>query len=547
MMFQKTKKALACLLCFAAVAGSTVGCASSGGGTSGTSAGSASAGGDSSGKLSSTERQVNVVLEENENQPIADYAPAQQQIFKETNIKLHFEVVSKSNYADKKKVLLATNNLPDIIRVSSSDINDYGSTGIFLPLNDYFNSMPEFTKLWKSTPDYQKTMLEGKLYGFPFICREETAFGAGPVIRTDLLEKNNLKTPKTFDELLDVLTKLKKIYPDSSPWSVRKGTDKLLSIVAYMLGSGFDGYSNFTGIYYDKDKGKYIYGPATEEFKQVLSYLNKAYKAGVLDKDYATTTQEQWTEKLTSGKSFFFIDNSGFSLNYTKDLQKTVPTGKFQLISIPTNTYGQARAVSYATNFTGSYFAVSAKAKDPETIMKFMNWTYTKHGSNICNYGVPGVSFEEDASENPSFKKDYVSKFKDGKPTPYYAIYKDMGITKLNFAPWGCNTKTQLEIMKDLGQWSKDEDAYWTTVEEDKAYQDPVINPPLTKSEASRVKELNTSLNTVLEQEYNKYIMGMKDISTYDEVIAKAKSMGATELEKIYNDANQRSLSTKVN
>ena len=66
------------------------------------------------------------------------------------------------------------------------------------------------------------------------------------------------------------------------------------------------------------------------------------------------------------------------------------------------------------------------------------------------------------------------------------------------------------------------------------------MDPPLTSEEADRVKDILASMNTMLEQEYDKFIMGVKDISEYDAVIESAKDMGAAELEEIYNDALAR-------
>jgi len=493
----------------------------------------------SSGKISEKERVLKVMFPEHPNQPVKDFAPAQQEIFKKTNIKLQFEVVPSSNYDDKKKILLATNNLPDIIRISKSDVNDYGTSGIFLPLMDYVrNDMVYFKEKWESIPDLIKVTLDGKLYGFPVIARNEAKNGYGPVIRVDLLKKHNLETPDTFDELLDVLAKLKEIYPDSIPWSMRSGTVKNIQKIAYMLGSGYGD----DGIYYDYDVdgGRYVFGPATKEFKNVLSYLNKAYKMGVLDPDYAVSTKQQWEENLTSGKSFFFLDNSGFGLNYTNNLRKTDPEATFQIIPIPANQDGVRRAVFYATVFTGEMYAINAKIKDPDTVIKFIDWMYSEEGSNITNFGVEGETFYIDENGEPQFIADYVNKFKDAQPSPYYAVYSDLGITKLNFSLWACNTMTQFQIEKLTGTWSDLYDEYWTIVGNDKAYVEPVMDPPLTAEEAERVKDILASLNTMLEQEYDKFIIGVKDISEYDAVIDKAIEMGALELEQIYNDALAR-------
>lgn len=490
-------------------------------------------------KISEKERVIKVMFGEHPNQPVKEFAPAQQEIFKKTNIKLDFEIVPSSNYEDKKKILLATNNLPDILKINKNDVNDYGKMGIFLPLMDYVNNdMVYFKEKWDSIPDLIKVTLDGELYGFPVIARNEAKNGFGPVIRVDLLEKHNIEAPETFDELIDVLAQLKEIYPDSSPWSMRSGTVKNIQKVAYMLGSG---YGN-NGIYYDYDVdgGRYVFGPATPEFKNVLSYLNKAYEAGVLDRDYAVATKQQWEEKLTSGKSFFFLDNSGFGLNYTNNLRKTDPDAKFQVLPILANQDGARRAIFYATTFTGEMYGVSAKVKDPDTVIKFIDWMYSEEGSNISNFGVEGETFELDANGEPQFIESYVKDFVDAQPAPYYAIYSDLGITKLNFSLWACNTMTQFQIEKLTGTWSDLYDEYWGIVGSDDAYVEPVMDPPLTSEEADRVKDILASMNTMLEQEYDKFIMGVKDISEYDAVIESAKDMGAAELEEIYNDALAR-------
>ncbi|MEI7027081.1 extracellular solute-binding protein [Paenibacillus sp. y28] len=502
---------------------------------------SAPAAGSASGKISEKERTVKVVLSESANQPIKNNTPIQQEILKQTGIKLEYEAVPGSNYNDKKKTLMATNNLPDIIQIEKQDINDFGSTGVFLPLMEYMNKglMPNFKKIWDANPDLVKMTVDGELYAFPAIARNEAKNGFGPVIREDLLKKHNLAAPKTFDELLTVLARLKELYPQSTPWSIRKGTGQLIGTGAYMLGSG---YSSGNGIYFDKDVdgGRYVFGPGTPAFKNVLAYFHKAYKMGVLDPDYAVSTSQQWTEKLTSGKSFFFLDNSGFGLNYTRDLRKTQPDAKFQILPIPQYANGKARAQFYATTFTGKAFALSAKAKDPETLVKLVDWMYSEPASNLMNFGVEGVNYTLDDKGQPKYKEDYIAQFKNAQPTPYYAVYSDLGCCQLNFTPYYSNTMSQFQIEKLTGNWDALNEEYWSIVANDKAYVEPVMDPPLSKQEATRVKELTVTLNTMLDQEYDKFIMGVKPIEAYDEVMKKAQQMGAGELEKIYNDALAR-------
>lgn len=500
------------------------------------------AGFSADGKLVKKPTTVRVLLSDAATQPLKNYAPAQQEIFEKTGVKLDYEIVPFSTYDDKKNILLATNNWPDIAYIKVEDVATYAPTGIFEPLLQYVTpeKMPNFYKFWKQYPEMKKYLLDGELYVFPVIQREESANGFGPVIRTDLLEKNNLPTPKTFDQLLDVLAALKKIYPDSIPWTGRKGTNQILKTTAYMLGSGYEQ----VGIYFDHDKKRYVFGPATQEFKTFLAFLAKAYKMGVLDPDFATTTSEQMESKLSSGKSFFYLDNSGFGQNYTKALRKLPgnENATLQIIPIPENSYGQRRAVSYAKELPGRFYAVNAGSKNIETVVKIVDWLYSKEGSDISNYGKEGYSFEYNAKGDPEFKVSYLEQFRDATPSSYYAVYSDLGVTKLNFCMWACNTKTWFEIEKALGNWDKVSDDYWKIVSNDKAYVSPVINPSFSVEESEKTADILLELNTMLAQEYNKYIMGIEPISNWDKVIERCKKIGSDNLEKIYNDANARAL-----
>jgi putative aldouronate transport system substrate-binding protein len=489
---------------------------------------------------SSYERSVKVTFAESAYQKVRPVTPISEEIRKRTHIRLLYEAVPASNYNEKKKTLLATRNMPDIIQIDKQDINDFASTGVLLPLSSYMSRglTPNLSALWKQYPELKSLTVDDELYGFPALARNEAKNGFGPVIRVDLLEKHGLRVPATFDELLTTLSALKQLYPGSVPWTIRKGTSHLLATSAYMLGSG---YNIDNGMYYEQDQngGRYVYGPATPQFKRVLAYLRRAYELGVLDPDYAVSTQQQWTEKLVGGQSFFFLDNSGFGLNFTRSLRRTNPEGSFQLIPVPQYAAGKARAFYYPT-IPGKVFAVSSKTKDADTVVKLLDWMYSEEAFHLMNFGLEGVHYTKNEKGEPVYTESYVTSFKDASPTPYYALYSDLGCCQLGFTPLYSNTMSQFQIEKLTGNWDELNETYWQLVSKDPAYRELMLDPPLTKQEAQRVKELNRRLNDMLEQEFDKFIMGVKPIDEYDGVIAQAVELGAAELEQIYNLALKR-------
>lgn len=487
---------------------------------------------------------ISFMTSEGSSQTIPMDSVSRQELLEKTNVKLDIQTAPAAGYKDKMNISLGTNNFTDIIYLEGgiTTVAQYASEGVLEPLLQYVNeeTMPNFYKFWSENPEMQKYLVEGELYCFPTLGRGETANGFGAVIRTDLLEKNNIPTPTTFEELLTALTKLKEIYPDSTPWIGRKGTLQLLATTSYMLGSGFGSRNN--PMYWDADEGKYIFGPADENFKAVLDYLNRAYEAGVLDPEFATQTQENMEAKLQSGQSFFYLDNSGFGQNYTKILQQVEgqEDGMLQLLPTLENSFGKRRAVSYAEFFVGRFYGINAGCKNMDELIKFIDFLYSEEGSNITNYGKEGYSYELDANGEPQFIQSYLEQFRDAKPSAYYAVYSDLGVGKLDLSLWACNTETQFKIQKALGDFSPDVEEYWDIVQNDDAYVEPHIEPAFTTDEAEQIADILTDVTTYLETQYNDYIMGVKDISEWDSVIAELEAKDVRKLEEIYNGAEAR-------
>ena len=487
---------------------------------------------------------ISFMTSEGASQTISMDSVSRQELLEKTNVKLDIQTAPAASYKDKMNISLGTNNFTDIIYLEGgiTTVAQYATEGVLEPLLQYVNeeTMPNFYKFWSENPEMQKYLVDGELYCFPALGRGETANGFGAVIRTDLLEKHNIPTPTTFEELLDTLIQLKEIYPDSTPWIGRKGTLQLLATTSYMLGSGFGSRTN--PMYWDEDEGKYIFGPADEKFKSVLDYLNRAYEADVLDPEFATQTQETMEAKLQSGKSFFYVDNSGFGQNYTKILQQVEgqEDGMLQLLPTLENSYGQRRAVSYAEFFIGRFYGINAGCKNMDALIKFIDFLYSEEGSNITNYGKEGYSFELDENGEPQYIQSYLEQFKGAQPSSYYAVYSDLGVGKLDLDFWACNTETQFKIQKALGEFSPDVEEYWNIIQNDDAYVEPHLEPAFTTEEAEQIADILTDVTTYLETQYNDFIMGVKDISEWDNVIAELEARDVRKLEEIYNQAEAR-------
>ena len=95
-------------------------------------------------------------------------------LFKETNVNVSWENVSESVYQQQKNLIFGNeNDRPDAIYhagMSSGEIIKYAKRKVLVPISDYLEYMPNFSKILKERPDIEKQLLnveDGKIYSLP--------------------------------------------------------------------------------------------------------------------------------------------------------------------------------------------------------------------------------------------------------------------------------------------------------------------------------------------------------------------------------------------
>ncbi|MCY9660169.1 extracellular solute-binding protein [Paenibacillus chondroitinus] len=476
---------------------------------------------------------------EHPSQAIVANSKAVQEIAKRKNVKLNLQSVPQSNYDDKKKTLIATNTLPDIMLVKQDDIQNFADSGTFLDLTPYLDKMPNLKKVISQQPEINKNKIDGKLYGFPLVANWQGVGGQLSMIRTDVLDKLGLKKPTTYDELYQVMKKMKEANPDSYPFTARAangltGTENLINPISFAFGSGYTTF-NGTKVYYEPKDKTYKFGPAMPEFKEAITWLNKLYKEKLLDPDYATATSQIWQEKLNSGKSFYFQDNNGFASTFNINLQKKDPNAKFDMLDTMTTPSGAKRNLIYALGHLSESYVVNAKVKNPEQVVQFMDWFYSQEGIEVTNFGVKGEDF---TGENGDYKLTdaVVNKYKDRQPSAFYALQSEYGTGYLGL---GLNNDDHAGLPFNTKEWVdwNNKASKGLAAGENVQF---VNDPPFTKDEREKLKQIRTQLDAYLAQNMDKFIVTDGALKDWDNFVKQLKSKGADDIVKIYNDALAR-------
>lgn len=488
--------------------------------------------------------ELRVMRDENPNQPIKADTISLQTVLEKTNVKLIVEAPPKANYADKKSVLIATDDMPDIMYVDFADVQTYARDDMFVNLSEYRDQMPNLFALLDADPSLKvSATVDGQFYSAPTLYRanpDAARSGALMNIRTDLLKKYDLAVPTTWDELLDVLVAIKEKEPNLIGMTNRKAgnttaTRKVLNEMAYPLGSG-------SSMYYDHDLGgTWVYGPAHENFKAVLAYLNKLWEAGVLDPDYASMTKDLWTEKMSSGQAISTYDNDGVVRNFNVALQTIDPNAKIEVIPTLTNSLGQTRALHYAENRPANAWVISASSEKIDVAVKFLDWCYSEEGTDVLNLGKEGVTYDV-VDGKKVFKEEILAQYGANGANAVYDMSSALGIGLLSFTPrYDTSPDQQMALWLKGSEEAKAEyRAQLQGIMNDAALRDTsIVNtmPTLSAEETERYNELLVAVENIIWQEVDKYITGQEPIENWDKVIEAADAAGATEMEQIINNA----------
>ncbi|NHN32343.1 extracellular solute-binding protein [Paenibacillus agricola] len=479
-----------------------------------------------SGKLLDEPVTFKVMIPDSSPQIVKD-APVFKHIFEKTNVKLDLEPVPSANYDQKAQTLIATNNLPDIMRVPNGKpyFNEAAKNGMFLPISDYLDYAPNIKRLMKENKEIGKGQVNGKLYGFPLLGHWKLQLAQAPMIRMDLLKEQNLEVPKTYDDLYRVLKKFKEAYPDKIPFTNREGAANLLISMGFAMGSGFK-------VYYDPDVngGEYVYGPAHAEFKSPLEFLNKLYKEKLLDPDYAVNTGDNMKEKLSSGRALFYFDNNSFGDQFNASLKPTNPNAQFEMLLPMQNDFGKTRNSMYKKDWL-HHFTINSKIKNPKAAVQFLDWMYSDEGTLITNYGIEGEHFKMENGK-PVIDDSIMKQFATAKD-PFRNMQNALGVGFLAFALNVDEHAMAITSTPDLVRWSE-------MIVPKNGYVSEVVPPPFTDEEIDKLKTILSKVDTIVNQEIDKFVMGVRPMSDFDSFAQKLKDSGSTEIEKIYNEANDR-------
>ncbi len=478
-----------------------------------------------------------VMTYEHPYQPFDPEAIKFEAITEATGVKLDFNITPDADYNGKVATTVASGKICDITYLKQSQLIA-SPHNLWMDLTDILESkLPNYYRWVKDDPMFGWTKVEGKHLGTilvdsGFYPAEEATIGGYdgifPVIRYDILDENGLKIPTTVDEWYNVLKKLKLKYPDSTPWSGRSGFN-IIHLTAQMM-CGVQ-----PGVGYNYNTGKFTVGVLEESFYDVVALMKRCYDEGILDKNFASTTSNSWTEGVTNNKIFFWIDNVGFAYSQTLELRKTDNDALMQVIPLLKGLNGTKTGIVYPKNQYSYSYCLSAKTKNSDRLLEFMDWCYSDEGMYINNYGKQGETFEINDDGSVKLEESIVEKYK-GMSSPDYAWMSAYGLGQLCFSPL-VNRAFNISnvLIKQSGE------NYFDNNSKILKLDDTAGNIHTQVSVKPDVSEEITELAAIIDKQINeqlpKFINGSRPLTEWNSFITTIRTYGADSVLEAYNSA----------
>jgi putative aldouronate transport system substrate-binding protein len=455
---------------------------------------------------------------------------AYQEIEKRTGI--HIEWIHPAQGQEKEvfNLMIASGDFPDIIEGAGyyTGGEDKGvADGLFEDLTPYMQKYaPDYYKLVNSNTEIKReaTTDDGKYSAFYMIKPVQDPPASRIMFREDMLNAVHMDVPKTIEDYEKVFQAIKDVKGIAPYILAPKGIEpQFLGPFGVPYKEG-DGGQDF----YLKDSNTVAFPQIQPGFKDYLTLMNKWFKAGYINKDFAGLKVQQLQALFDSGKAAAAVQAVVGTFNRGQQLKLNYVPSPYPRLKAGDKVHYEPVEWPVGGQHTETVIATSSKHK--EEAVRWLNYGYTKEGSMILNYGIEGKTYNM-VGGVPKFTDYILNNPKLGTENTNY-------ILKEHFAPkLQCGMSCNPNLAKSP-ESAAIREKYADDPDVDSALQLPPVR--LTADETEKRAKIMTDVNTYSEEMVLKFITGAEPLSNFDHYVAQLKKLGIDEAVKITQAAYDR-------
>ena len=446
-------------------------------------------------------------------------APIVLKVFEEAGVEPAWQLFDYDAYATEADPIISSGDTDaDIIKVPDNDPNQvYIKTGLFVPLDEFFDYMPNYTK-WLSENPVEKAELtaeDGHIYYVPGL---NVADDYQPCLMYNQvwLDKAGLKAPETLDEFVEML----KYFRDNDMNDNGDKTDEIPMCVMkeflpYMFGPAF-GLDLVSGFQAD-ESGNVTYAYAdSENYKKYLEFLNGLYKEGLIDPDFVNWDRDKVIDYISKDMTGVAFDFSwAMSMMYSNVLPYYDGTAKTAFVGVAPLS-GDNKGFYVGRNSLSGMFGVNTNSSQIELAVKFLDYAMSDHCQDYYQWGIEGESYVVNADGSRSYTEkgndnDWLQQF-GINPAFVLPAAQSVEATDILVADW------HADINASLRQYIKDP---WPEIY-------------ATSKESDTVNLYMPDIQTKVDKSALDFITGKKDIETeFDAYISDLEKLHLDEVVEV--------------
>lgn len=288
-------------------------------------------------------------------------------------------VVPEAQAAEKVNLQIATGDIPDILTVNTSQFNQLVEYGLIADLSEVYETYATDRTRDILTSDGGVAMAvstrQDSLYAIPYT---SPIMNMTPVpwVRFDWLETLGMDPPETTEELYEMLEAFVNDDPDGN------GQDDTIGLPLWANAdvNSFQGLFTSFNAYVDKwvesDDGPLVFSPTTDDARDALSFLNRAYEDGLLPQDFASWTDGKANEAIVAGKAgvFWWPWWAPYWMGASRDND---PNADWRPIYPP--AAGSQTPQLAAGAVPGQFYVANKDFEHPEILVKMTNLFFEKY------------------------------------------------------------------------------------------------------------------------------------------------------------------------
>lgn len=456
-----------------------------------------------------------------------DKTAVQEEIAKRTGVTIIWDTYSSDVETVLQTRMASLEGLPDMVEVPPFDSNvgvdTYSRNGVLIPLNDLIAEYaPNIQKLFETYPALEAmcTSSDGNIYALAGWWGDINDYVPDYLyIRQDWLDNLGLEMPNTIDELYDVLVAFKEQdangngdATDEIPLATKNG---LMQLYYLMTGFGYETNS----LWHTDAEGNVHYAAVEEQYKEMLTFLNKCYQEGLISDDLDGTLL---TQNITEDKVGIVCHDPADNMASSDDLALTGnPNCNYQFMPVIQATEdGTAKMTK--RSLTWHYYGITSACENPEAAIKWIDYVYaSEDGRMLYSYGIEGLSYEKDENGEIRFT-DLITN--NETYTSAFSALRSIGAWPTYFI------NDSGEAFMKIFEGTKVEDAclaaYGNMV-------DPFPEMLGTADESEIYTSLWPDLSTYLEEMFTAFVIGTESLDNFDNYVETANSMGMQEIIEI--------------